>query len=160
MAASFTLTSPAFTNGSSIPSSYTCDGDNASPPLSIAGVPTGARALVLVMDDPDVPKALKPDGMFDHWVVYAIDPWTTEIPAGALAGAAGLNGAGEAKYTGPCPPPQYEPSEHRYYFRLHAIDTTLNFIKAPTKAEVLTAIEGHIIGTAELMGLYKRVGNR
>jgi hypothetical protein len=153
----FSLSSSAFENGALMPSPYTCDGANVSPPLSISGVPSEATSLVLVMDDPDVPKELKPDGVFDHWVMYGIDPKTTEIPEGALTGALGLNGAGEPKYTGPCPPPQYEPSEHRYFFRLYAVDMTLNFIKAPTKAEVLMATEGRVIAAAELMGRYKRV---
>ncbi|MEK9177206.1 MAG: YbhB/YbcL family Raf kinase inhibitor-like protein, partial [Patescibacteria group bacterium] len=135
-----TLTSPAFGAGAPIPPQYTCDGDSVSPPLVISGVPEGAGSLVLIMDDPDVPKALKPDGVFDHWILYGIPPETKEIPEGALAGAAGLNGAGEPKYAGPCPPPQYEPREHRYFFRLYALKGVLNFVKAPTKSEVLAAI--------------------
>lgn len=154
-----TLTSTAFENGGAIPQKYTCDGDRLlSPPLTIANVPEGATMLVLVMDDPDVPKELRPDGVFDHWVMYGIDPMTTEIPEGSTAGAQGENGAGNTAYTGPCPPKEYEPSEHRYFFRLYATDLpNLNFIKAPTKADVLGAIEGHVIETAELMGRYQRI---
>jgi Raf kinase inhibitor-like YbhB/YbcL family protein len=156
MKETLTLSSPAFKEGESIPSQFTCDGDNVSPPLTISGVPEGTASLVLIMDDPDVPKALKPDGVFDHWVMYGIPPETQDIPEGALSGSAGLNGAGEPKYAGPCPPPQYEPREHRYFFRLYALKGSLDFIKAPTKSEVLSAIQSDIIAQAELMGRYKR----
>lgn len=152
-----TLASPAFPDGGTIPSAYTCDGVNISPPLSIDGVPEGAAALILVMDDPDVPKVLRSDGMFDHWVVYGIDPGTKEIEEGTAPGSLGLNGRGEASYTGPCPPSEYEPSEHRYFFRLYALDTALAFEKAPSKEDVLEALAGHVIAEATLMGKYKRV---
>ena len=152
-----TLTSSAFENGATIPAKYTCDGDRLlSPPLSISGVPEGTQAFVLIMDDPDVPKSRRPDGVFDHWVVYAIPPETREIPEGAVVGALGLNGAGAAAYTGPCPPPEFEPSEHRYFFKLYAVSGTLNFIKAPTKQELLDAIEGQVLESAELVGRYRR----
>jgi Raf kinase inhibitor-like YbhB/YbcL family protein len=156
-ASSFKLTSAAFAEGGVIPAKYTCDGDSKlSPPLSISGVPLGAGMLVLVMDDPDVPKELKPDGIFDHWVVYAIPPQTKEIPEGGIVGATGLNGAGDSAYTGPCPPPQYEPKEHRYIFTLYAVEGTLNFIKVPTKTDVLTAIQGRILAQTALTGRYAR----
>ncbi len=150
------LTSAAFENGQRIPSKYTCDADNISPPLEVRGVPENARSLVLIMDDPDVPKSLRPDGVFDHWVVYGIDPATTVIPEASVHGTQGLNGAGKDSYAGPCPPPEYEPTEHRYFFKLYALDTTLNFIKQPTKQEVLDAIQSHVIAEAELMGRYER----
>lgn len=153
-----TLTSPAFQDGQPVPKTYTCDGDRKlSPPLSIAGVPAGAASLVLIVDDPDVPKALKPDGVFDHWVMYGVDPKTREIPEGTAPGAQGMNGRGEAAYTGPCPPPEYEPTKHRYVFTLYATDLgALNFIKAPTKADILAAIEGHVLEKAVLTGMYDR----
>ena len=154
---SMMLTSTSFKQGESIPSKYTCDAENVSPPLSISGVPENAKSLVLVLNDPDVPKALKPDGNFDHWVLYGLDPKTAEIPEGAMSGTEGLNGAGKPGYTGPCPPGNYEPREHRYFFTLYAVDTTLNFIKAPTKEDVLTAIQNNVIEKAEFMGTYKRV---
>lgn len=152
------LESPAFSNGEFIGAKYTCDELNINPPLEISGVPEGAQSLVLVMDDPDVPKVLRPDGVFDHWVLYNIPPTTTFFDEGQFEGTAGNNGRGEAKYTGPCPPTEYEPTTHRYFFKLYALDIpTLNFIKAPTKEEVLTAIEGHIIAETELMGKYDRL---
>lgn len=151
-----TLTSPAFSENEVIPAKYTCDGENVSPPLSIAGVPEGTKSLVLLMDDPDVPKALKPDGVFDHWVLYGIAPNTKEIPEGTVVGNQGLNGRGKDAYTGPCPPPQYQPREHRYFFKLYALDTTLTFIKVPTKADLEGALEGHTLESAELIGRYER----
>ena len=158
MSMTLKLESPAFTNGEFIASKYTCDEINISPPLKISGVPAETKSLVLIMDDPDVPKALRPDGIFDHWVVYNIPPTVAFFDEGKFEGILGSNGSGEAKYTGPCPPIQYEPTTHRYFFRLYATDIpVLNFIKAPTKPEVLTAIQGHIIDEVELMGKYDRL---
>ena len=152
------LTSPAFQDGQPIPRQYTCDGTRTlSPELHISDVPSDATSLVLVVDDPDVPKALKPDGVFDHWVVYGIDPKTETIAEGVAPGPQGMNGRGEAAYTGPCPPPEYEPTMHRYIFTLYATDLgTLNFIKAPTKSDILAAIEGHVLEKAVLTGTYDR----
>lgn len=151
------LTSTAFQQGGTIPTKYTCDGTRyLSPPLSISGAPENTESLVLIMDDPDVPKELIPEGVFDHWVVYSIPAGTTEIPEGGGVGVLGANGRDDLAYTGPCPPTEYEPSEHRYVFRVYALDTELSFERPPTKAKVLEAIEGHVIGRAELIGKYKR----
>ena len=154
-----TLRSTAFENGGTIPSRYTCDGDRAvNPPLEIRGVPEGTVSLALIMDDPDVPKALRPDGVFDHWVVFNIPPETTTIAEGEIPpGVSGANGAGQNAYTGPCPPPQYKPSEHRYFFKLYALDAMLELVPGATKAEVEAAMEGHIIEKTELVGVYRRV---
>jgi len=152
-----TLTSSAFKQGERIPSKFTCDGENINPPLSIQGIPEGAVSLVLIMDDPDVPKVLKPDGVFDHWVLYDLDPSLTEIPEGSSAGIAGLNGKGDPSYTGPCPPSEYEPSEHRYFFKLYALNRAIDVTGTPNKTEVLKAMEGSIIEEAELMGTYKKI---
>lgn len=154
------ITSSAFAGGQPIPAQYTCDGTRTlSVPLSIRGVPEEAQSLVLIMDDPDIPQVFKDQrgiDAFDHWVMYSIPPETTEIPEGAIVGAQGLNGAGNEGYTGPCPPPEYEPTEHRYIFTLYALSGTLNFIKAPTKDEVLQAMQGMILAEAELIGTYDR----
>ena len=109
------------------------------------------------MDDPDVPKVLRPDGVFDHWTLFNIPSTTTEIPEGGTAGTEGKNGAGNSRYTGPCPPAQYEPSEHRYFFKLYALDTELSLPEGASKADVLKAMEGHVLGQAELIGKYKRI---
>lgn len=151
------LTSPAFESATSIPEEYTCDGHrDLNPPLTIDDVPEGAVSLVLVMDDPDVPKQVKPDGVFDHWVVFNIPVTTTQINSGDTPGTLGANGAGKSAYTGPCPPAQYEPSTHRYFFRVYALDTTLDLPAGASKAQVLFAIEGHVLEEAELVGTYKK----
>jgi len=153
----FSLTSPAFAQGESIPSKYTCDGDRmTNPPLTIYGIPTGTQSMVLLMEDPDVPKEAGAD-TFDHWVLFNLPAVVTEISEGMSSGLAGVNSRGEHGYTGPCPPPQYEPAEHRYFFRLYALDTELALPYGATKKQVLAAMEGHVIGEAELMGKYKRV---
>ncbi len=151
-----TITSPQFANNGSIPARYTCDGEQVSPPLSISGAPEGTKSLALIMEDPDVPKQLKPDGMFDHWVLFNIPPETSAIPSGGTVGVAGANGAGKNAYTGPCPPPQYEPSTHRYFFKLYALDTDLALSAGASKADVEKVMQGHILGEAQLVGTYKR----
>lgn len=167
----FKLTSDAFANGASIPSKYTCDAMPAparpagegrqgardlSPLLSIAGVPAEAKSLALIMDDPDVPKALKPDGVFDHWILFNIPADTKEIAEGKSAGVIGANSAGQNAYTGPCPPKEYEPSEHRYIFTLYALDIELPLREGASKATVLEAMQGHIIAQTQLIGRYRR----
>lgn len=160
-AMALSLTSTAFEQGGTIPSKYTCDGDRSvSPPLRISGVPSEAKSLALIMDDPDVPKQLHPDGVYDHWVVFDIPPadGAPNIPEGGpVPGTHGANGAGKDAYTGPCPPPQYEPSEHRYVFRAYALDAELSLRRGATKKEVLDAMQGHILEQAELVGRYKRI---
>jgi Raf kinase inhibitor-like YbhB/YbcL family protein len=155
--ATLKLTSPAFAESGSIPSMYTCDGERSlSPALTFAGVPAAAKSLALIMDDPDVPKQLRPDGVFDHWTLFNIPASTHEIPEGGSVGIAGANGAGKNAYTGPCPPPQYEPSEHRYVFTLYALDRMLALKAGATKQEVKTAMQGHILDQTQLIGKYKR----
>ena len=155
------LTSPSFKNGQSIPSQYTCERHrNTNPPLEITGTPAKAVSLTILMDDPDVPKTLKPDGIFDHFVLFNIPPATTAIPETndpqQYPGVVGANGAGQKQYTGPCPPKEYEPSEHRYVFRVYALDTMLNLQGGATKTEVLQAMEGHTLEWAELVGKYQK----
>lgn len=150
-----TLSSPAFEDGEKIPSRYTCDGENISPELHIENVPEGTKSFVLVMDDPDIPDAVKQRmhiEKFDHWVLYNIPPEMTVIPEGGVIGTTGLNSSGSATYTGACPPDR----EHRYFFRLYALRGTLNFIKAPTLSEVETAAQSMSLGSTTLMGRYER----
>src|SRR3989344_7281135 len=155
-----TLTSSAFEQSGKIPAKYTCDGDRElSPPLSWSGVPEEAKSLVLVMDDPDIPQFAKERHgieVFDHWTLFNIPPETREILEGATAGTEGTNSAGAASYTGPCPPPAYEPSEHRYIFSLYALDTLLDLAGGASKREVLDALDGHALASAELIGRYSR----
>lgn len=160
MHTNLTLISTAFANGGMIPAKYTCDGDKLlSPPLSIGGVPEAAKSLVLIMDDPDIPKAvqeLRGIKVFDHWVLYNIPADTTEIPEGVAIGTAGLNGTGKGGYIGPCPPPEYEPSEHRYVFKLYALREALALGAGVKKREVLDALVSLLIAEAELIGRYSR----
>lgn len=140
-----------------MPEAYTCDGDmKLSPPLVIAEVPREAVSLVLIMDDPDVPRALLPEGHFTHWVLFNMSPETLVIPEGGSAGIAGSNTGGGQEYTGPCPPHQYEPTTHRYIFTLYALDTSLDLPEGATKDEVEAAMQDHILATAELIGTYSR----
>lgn len=150
------ITSPVFDNGGEIPSRYTCDGEQVSIPLSFGGVPEGTQSLALIVDDPDVPKQVKPDGMFVHWVLFNIPPMATGIPEGGSVGITAKNGAGQNFYAGPCPPKQYEPSEHRYFFKLYALDTLLQLTENTTKEDLLTAMQGHIIEEAQLLGRYQK----
>lgn len=148
---------PAFADGASIPSKFTCDGQKTlSPALEILGVPEGTLSLALIMDDPDVPKQLRPDGLFVHWVLFNMPATTTGIAEGSTAGVVGANGAGANSYTGPCPPPQYEPSEHRYMFKLYALDQMLPLSAGATKEQVEKAMDGHILAQTQYVGKYKR----
>ena len=118
------ISSTAFEHEGKIPLKYSCDGENVSTPLDIADVPEGAKTLVLIMDDPDIPDFVKQKfgiEKYDHWVFFNIDPKTTQMKEGEQPGTPGKNSAGEAKYTGPCPPDR----EHRYFFKLFALDNEL-----------------------------------
>ncbi len=154
------ITSSAFSENGSIPEKYTCDSENVNPPLSISGVPPGAQSLTLIMDDPDIPQAVK-DRMhidvFDHWVVFNIPPDTNGITASSTPpGVQGANSIGKAEYTGPCPPDR----EHRYFFKLYALDVMLPLSSGASPATVEQAMQGHIMESAELVGLYNRPQNR
>lgn len=155
-----TITSTAFADYGAIPTKYTCDGQGINPPLTFTKVPAEAKSLVLLMDDPDVPKTIKPDGVFDHWVVYNIPTMLHEISENSVPQGVsqGLNGAGKEKYAGPCPPDR----EHRYFFKLYALDTTLQFDDPSkvTKQMVIDAMQRHIIEEATLVGVYNRPQNQ
>lgn len=146
-----TITSPNFENNGLIPSKYTCDGANTSPGLKIEGTPEEAKSLVIIMDDPD---AIKPAGrVWDHWIVFNIPPTTTEIPEGEEPeGIHGLGTSGNKDYNGPCPPD----AEHRYFFKVFALDTELDLAEGATKSDVEGAMEGHILAKGELVGRYER----
>jgi Raf kinase inhibitor-like YbhB/YbcL family protein len=151
-----TLSSPAFANGGLIPPKHTCDGENINPELQITNVPGGAGSLVLVMDDPDIPDNVKKNlgiERFDHWVVYNIPVITEVIKEGEKIGQGGLNSTGILGYAGSCPPDR----EHRYFFRLYAIEGRLEFRKPPTLKEVEDAAKAQMIERTELMGRYERI---
>ena len=144
------LTSSDFADNGEIPANYTCDGDSISPPLSIAGVPAGTASLALTVTDIDGPA-----GNFVHWTVWNIDPATTDVPAATVpqGGVQGQTGVGAPGYFGPCPPS----GEHHYVFELYALDEALSLDPAVSaKAELLAAMQGHILSQAKLTGTYQR----
>jgi Raf kinase inhibitor-like YbhB/YbcL family protein len=152
------LTSSAFTPGGVIPTRFTCDGSDVSPPLAWSQVPEGARSLALVVDDPDAPDPQAPKVTWVHWVVYNIPPESgglgegassNDLPVGAIEGR---NDWKRTDYGGPCPPI----GRHRYVHKLYALDTVLPDLGHPTKAELLAAMVGHIVARAQLVGTYER----
>ena len=144
-----TISSPAFKHNDHIPAKYTCDGADVSPPLLIANVPPAAKSLALIVDDPDAPA-----GTWVHWVLWNIDPKTTDLAENAVPSGAqqGLNDFRSHSYGGPCPPS----GTHRYFFKLYALDSTLTLGANSTKAALEKAMKGHILAQTELIGLYKR----
>lgn len=146
------ITSTAFGHEGKIPSKYTCDGENINPPLFFKEVPKDAKSLVLIMEDPDVPIYIRQDCTWDHWVLFNISPETTEIGTNQQTGTAGITTSNKLKYGGPCPPDR----EHRYYFKLYALDIKLDLKEGATKKQVQEAMKGHVISEASLMGKYER----
>ena len=150
------ITSPQFKDGGTIPCLYTCDGSGYNPPLIFDGVPKDAQSLVLIVDDPDIPDGVKQNykiDVWDHWVVYNIPPETTKIEENSVpAGIVGNNTAGKNAYAGMCPPDR----EHRYFFKLYALNTKLNLPLVVTAKDVVEAMKGNIIAEAQLMGKYQR----
>lgn len=151
------LSSTAFASGGDIPAKYTCQGPNLSPPLDIAEVPSGAKSLALIVDDPDAPDPAAPKTTWVHWVMYNFAPQTQALVEGAssrrLPGA--LEGTNDWKvtgYRGPCPPI----GQHRYFFKLYALDVLLPDLHKPTKAALEKAMQGHVLGQAAWMGVYQK----
>jgi Raf kinase inhibitor-like YbhB/YbcL family protein len=145
------LTSPAFANDQPIPVEYSCQGSNHSPELNWENIPAGAQSLALIVDDPDAP-----GGSFVHWVLANLPPTENGLSAGQAAptGAVqGTNSSGRSGYTGPCPPAG---KAHHYIFTLYAVDQVLSLEAAPNKAGLLTALEGHILATGQLVGTFQR----
>jgi Raf kinase inhibitor-like YbhB/YbcL family protein len=152
-----TLTSPAFAAGGNIPSKYTCEGDDISPPFAITGVPQGTKSFALIVDDPDAPDPAAPKRVWVHWVLHNLPADSTGLPENAHASGlprgtvVGINDKREAGYHGPCPPI----GRHRYVHKLYALDTTLP-AKALSKHELEAAMRGHILAKAELIGTYQK----
>ncbi len=147
------LTSPAFKEGGIIPSLYTCEGKEINPPLEMTAIPPEAKSLVLIIDDPDVPKSRRPDGMYDHWILFNIPPTTHKIAEHSTPpGMQGKSTNGKNQYVGPCPPDR----EHRYFFKLYALDTLLDLPPGSTKKEVEAAMQGHVLAQCQLMGRYEK----
>jgi len=148
--ATFALESDAFGPGEAIPRAHTCEGADRSPPLRWGDVPAGTRSFVLLVTDPDAPH-----GTFTHWVLFDIPAGTAQLAAGASAGVPGRNDFRRLGWGGPCPPPGHGP--HRYVFTLAALDrASLGLAEGATRGEVERAMEGHVLGRAELVGRYER----
>jgi len=149
------LNSSTFAEGKEIPVVHTCQGKDISPPLKWSGVPTGAKSLALIADDPDAPV-----GTWVHWVLYDLPPATTELAENVersqyLPGGAkqGINDFRRLGYGGPCPPPG---KPHRYFFKLYALDAVTDLKPGATKQELLKAMESHVLAEGQLMGTYQR----
>ena len=141
-----TVKNPAFENNKLIPSKYTCDGEEVSPPLIVEGIPEKTKSLALIMEDPDAPA-----GLFIHWLVWNIPP-TDKIQENSVPGTEGLNTNQKNSYHGPCPPG----GTHRYYFKVYALDTLLKLGAFSEKEVLENAMQNHILAYGELLGLYRR----
>jgi Raf kinase inhibitor-like YbhB/YbcL family protein len=156
----FALTSPAFGAGADIPTLFTCEGRDLAPPLEWTGPPDGTKSLVLIVDDPDAPDPAAPKMTWVHWVLYNLPPdarslpegvSSPDLPAGTLEG---LNDWKRTGYGGPCPPI----GRHRYFHKLCALDAALPDLGHPTKTAVETAMKGHVLAEAVLVGTYQKKG--
>ena len=150
------LQSQAFSTDGEIPRVHTCQGADRSPALGWSGVPAGTKSLALIVDDPDAPDPAAPKMVWVHWVVYnlpvsadSLSEAVSALPEGARDGK---NDWGRSGYGGPCPPI----GRHRYFHKLYALDVVLPDLDTPTKAALLAAMEGHIIGQTELVGTYQK----
>ncbi|MFH1533967.1 MAG: YbhB/YbcL family Raf kinase inhibitor-like protein [Nitrospirota bacterium] len=143
------ISSKAFNHNENIPAKYTCDGEGINPPLTIIGTPQDAKSLALIVDDPDAPS-----GTWVHWTVFNIDQSTQEIPENSIPQGAteGLTSSNSQEYGGPCPPS----GTHRYFFKIYALDTTIDLDETAKPYDIEQAMEGHILDQAEFIGLYSR----
>jgi len=143
------IISPIFENNQLIPEKYTCDGEDINPPLLIEDVPAEAESLVLIMDDPDASI-----GVFEHWIIFNINPRTKEIKENSILSGAvlGMTDFGRIGYGGPCP----SRGNHRYFFKIYALDKVLELPEGAEKLDLEKAMRGHILSEAELIGRYER----
>jgi len=155
------LTSPAFAEGNAIAASYTCDGQDRSPPLAWSGVPPQAKSLALVIEDPDAPDPQAPKMIWVHWVLYDLPPGVSGLPEAVSTPALppgtrqGANDWKSPGYRGPCPPV----GRHRYVHKLYALDSVLPDLGQPSRADLERAMKGHVIGETRLVGTYQRVAH-
>ena len=140
------ITSPEFQYNDSIPSKFTCQGEDINPQLIIEDFPKDTKTLALIMDDPDAPM-----GTWVHWVVFNI-PVIPRIEENSIPGTQGKNTAGKLKYHGPCPPS----GTHRYFFKIYALDMELPLSEGASKGALEKVMQGHILDKTELIGLYKK----
>lgn len=153
----FKVTSSAFSHNGEIPTKYTCEGENISPPLEWKGAPEHTRSFVLMIVDPDAPDPENPKTLWVHWILYNISAETTllsehleRLPTGVKAG---VNDWHKKVYGGPCPPV----GRHRYFHKVYALDSQLPDLNYPTRAQLEHAMEGHVLAQAELIGTYEKV---
>jgi hypothetical protein len=152
------LSSPAFGPGATIPTRYTCEGGDVSPPLEWRGIPSGTKSLLLIVDDPDAPDPRAPKMTWVHWVLANLPTDLKGLPEGVTPNALpagtieGVNDWKRTGYGGPCPPI----GRHRYFHKLYAIDRVLTGLDRPTKAQVEAAMKGHVLGHTELVGTYEK----
>ena len=158
---SLTLTSPAFAAGGEIPTRYTCEGEDISPPLVWSAPPADTRSLVLIVDDPDAPDPKAPKMVWVHWVLYNLPLTASSLPEGvgreALSAGTceGLNDWKRPGYGGPCPPV----GRHRYFHKLYALDIVLPDLGQVTKARLEETMRGHVLAHSELIGMYEKKGH-
>ena len=138
------ITSPSFSEGSDIPVKFSCRGENINPAIKIGSIPSEAKSLAVIVEDPDAPH-----GIFDHWVAWNLQPYNT-IGENSKDGVQGKNGTGGTGYTGPCPPSGI----HRYQFKVYALDSMLDLPVATTKKNLMNAMKEHVIAGGELMGMF------
>jgi Raf kinase inhibitor-like YbhB/YbcL family protein len=154
----FSLVSPSFPDQGEVPTKYTCEGEDISPPLRWSGAPAGTKSFALVVDDPDAPDPKNPRMTWVHWVLYDIPADATGLPEGATRETLppgtreGRNDWKRTGYGGPCPPI----GRHRYFHKLYALDTFLGDLHEPTKADLERAMEGHVLARAFLVGTYQK----
>jgi Raf kinase inhibitor-like YbhB/YbcL family protein len=151
----FAIRSPDFLHNGHIPPAHTCEGEDIAPALEWSGAPQGTRSFALIVDDPDAPDPKAPKMTYVHWVLYDIPDSASGIQRGGETPSGARDGKNDWKrtgYGGPCPPI----GRHRYYFKLYALDTMLGDLKSPDKPGLLKAMEGHILGKAEVMGTYQK----
>jgi Raf kinase inhibitor-like YbhB/YbcL family protein len=156
-ASSMQFSSSAFPAGGGIPTKYTCQGPNLSPPLDIGEIPSGAKSLAIIVDDPDAPDPAAPKTTWVHWVMYNLAPQTKSLAEGvalhSLPGAVeGTNDWKVTGYRGPCPPI----GRHRYFFKLYALDVLLPDLHKPSKAALEKAMHGHVLGEVAFIGTYQK----
>lgn len=143
------VTSIGFSEGETIPKKYTCEGENVNPPLKIENIPDDAKSMVVIMDDPDAP-----DGTWTHWALFNIIPGDcmAKIEENSIPGKLAANDFGTIEYGGPCPPS----GEHRYFFRVFALNTMLNLEEGISRSDLDVAMGGHVLGQGELMGKFSK----
>jgi Raf kinase inhibitor-like YbhB/YbcL family protein len=159
---SLKITSTAFQQGGSIPSKYTCEDRDISPPLTWSDAPAGTKTFALIVDDPDAPDPAKPQRVYVHWVVYNLPATATALPENASkkglpkGAVQGKNDWGKADYGGPCPPI----GRHRYFFKLYALDTELTGLSSPTKGDLERVMKGYVLDSGELVATYQKSGKK